>query len=53
MKRKNPLIGIIFWVIVSFLTLFPIYWLFVISVKPAVQLFSTPDLFVSDPFWGN
>ena len=53
MKRKNPLIGIIFWVIVSFLTLFPIYWLFVISVKPAVQLFSTPDLLVSDPFWGN
>lgn len=53
MKRKNPLIGIIFWVIVSFLTLFPIYWLFVISVKPAVQLFSTPDLLFSDPFWGN
>ena len=53
MNRKNPLIGIIFWVIVSFLTLFPIYWLFVISVKPAVQLFSTPDLLVSDPFWGN
>lgn len=53
MKRKNPLIGTIFWVIVSFLTLFPIYWLFVISVKPAVQLFSTPDLLFSDPFWGN
>lgn len=53
MKKQNPVIGIIFWTLVSFLTLFPIYWLFVISVKPAVQLFSTPDVILSDPFWGN
>lgn len=53
MKRKNSIIAMIFWILVSFLTLFPIYWLFVISVKPAVQLFSTPDLILSEPFWGN
>lgn len=53
MRKPSPIIGVIFWCLISFLTLFPIYWLFVISVKPAVQLFSTPDLIVRDPFWGN
>lgn len=53
MKKQSPVIGIVFWTLVSFLTLFPIYWLFVISVKPAVQLFSTPSLILTDPYWGN
>lgn len=53
MKKKNPYLALAFWGIVSFLTLFPIYWLFVISVKPAVQLFSTPDVILHDPYWGN
>ena len=53
MKKQSPIVGIIFWSLVSVLTLFPIYWLFVISVKPAVQLFSTPELILSDPYWGN
>lgn len=53
MKKQSPIVGIIFWTLVSFLTLFPIYWLFVISVKPAVQLFSTPDVILKDPYWGN
>lgn len=53
MHKKNPIIGIIFWLIISILTLFPIYWLFVISVKPAVQLFSTPEILLSEFYWGN
>lgn len=53
MKKSKQIFTILFWVFVSFLTLFPIYWLFVISVKPAVQLFSTPDVILSEPFWGN
>jgi len=53
MTKQSPVIGIIFWTLVSFLTLFPIYWLFVVSVTPVVKLFSTPDLLISDPFWGN
>ncbi|MDH2327123.1 carbohydrate ABC transporter permease [Cereibacter sp. SYSU M97828] len=44
---------VLFWIFVSFLTLFPIYWLFVISVKPAVELFSTPDLILRDFYWQN
>lgn len=53
MRKQNPIIGVVFWTFVSFLMLFPIYWLFVISVKPAVQLFSTPDVILSDPYRGN
>lgn len=53
MRKQNALVGVMFWTLVSFLTLFPIYWLFVISVKPAVQLFSTPGVWLTDPYWGN
>ena len=53
MKKQNSVLAVIFWLLISFVTLFPIYWLFVISVKPAVELFSTPDVLLSDPFWGN
>lgn len=53
MHKQNPYLAVLFWSIISLITLFPIYWLFVISVKPVVQLFSTPDIILSDPFWGN
>ncbi|MGR3660173.1 MAG: carbohydrate ABC transporter permease [Paracoccaceae bacterium] len=53
MKKKRTVFAVVFWVLVSFVTLFPIYWLFVISVKPVVQLFSTPDIILRDPYWGN
>ncbi|WP_151718970.1 carbohydrate ABC transporter permease [Gemmobacter serpentinus] len=53
MKRSNPWLMVLFWVIISFLTLFPIYWLFVISVKPAVDLFSTPDIWLTKVYWQN
>ncbi|ARC39016.1 carbohydrate ABC transporter permease (plasmid) [Paracoccus yeei] len=54
MRRKgNPWLAVLFWTLLSFLTLFPIYWLFVISVKPAVELFSTPSLWLTDLYWKN
>ncbi|WP_299656475.1 carbohydrate ABC transporter permease [uncultured Jannaschia sp.] len=53
MQRQRPWLSILFWVLISFLTLFPIYWLFVISVKPAVDLFSTPDLILKSFYWDN
>ncbi|WP_298817566.1 carbohydrate ABC transporter permease [uncultured Roseibium sp.] len=53
MKKTNPWILTLFWVGISFLTLFPIYWLFVISVKPAVELFSTPEVLLRDIYWQN
>ena len=53
MKRHRSWLYIPFWILISFATLFPIYWLFVISVKPAVDLFTTPDLFLSSIYWQN
>ncbi len=32
---------------------FPIYWLFVISVKPAVDLFTTPEVILKSVYWQN
>ncbi len=53
MRRQRTWLYLLFWTVVSFLTLFPIYWLFVISVKPAVELFSTPEVILSSVYWQN
>ena len=54
MKRgRNPWIPVTLWTAFSLLTLFPIYWLFVISVKPAVELFTTPDVILDTVIWDN
>ncbi|TFF25604.1 carbohydrate ABC transporter permease [Jiella endophytica] len=53
MKRHATWLYLLFWIVVSFLTMFPIYWLFVISVKPAVELFSTPEVLLSSVYWQN
>jgi ABC-type glycerol-3-phosphate transport system permease component len=53
MKRQRPWLSVLFWVAFSFVTLFPIYWLFVISVKPAVDLFTTPEVLITSFYWQN
>src|SRR5262245_49115627 len=53
MKRRRPWLTVVFWIFISFLTLFPIYWLFVISVKPAVDLFTTPEVILRSAYWQN
>ena len=53
MKRQGSWLYILFWIVVSFATLFPIYWLFVISVKPSVDLFTTPELMLRSIYWQN
>ncbi|RMC37413.1 carbohydrate ABC transporter permease [Paracoccus alkanivorans] len=53
MRNGNRWLPVLFWTLISFLTLFPIYWLFVISVKPAVELFSTPSVILTDIYWQN
>jgi multiple sugar transport system permease protein len=52
-KKGNPWLSVLIWTLISFLTLFPIYWLFVISVKPAVELFTTPSVWLTDIYWKN
>jgi multiple sugar transport system permease protein len=53
MPRNRPVLTVILWILLSFATLFPIYWLFVISVKPAVDLFTTPSVVLDTLYWKN
>src|SRR5215217_4529746 len=53
MKRQKPWLSILVWTLISFVTLFPIYWLFVISVKPTVDLFTTPEVILRSFYWQN
>ena len=53
MRAPNPWLNILLWLALSFATLFPIYWLFVISVKPAVDLFTTPEVILRSVYWKN
>jgi len=53
MRQQRPFLYLLFWLFLSVLTLFPIYWLFVISVKPAVDLFTTPSLILDTVYWKN
>lgn len=53
MRQQRPYIYLLLWLGLSLMTLFPIYWLFVISVKPAVELFTTPSLILDTVYWKN
>jgi len=53
MRPGNPVLSLLLWLVISFATLFPIYWLFVISVKPPVDLFTTPSLILDRAYWTN
>ena len=53
MRPSNPWLNVLLWIALSFATLFPIYWLFVISVKPAVDLFTTPSAILDTLYWDN
>lgn len=41
------------WIISSILTLFPIYWLFVVSAKSRIELFGSPSLAITSIFAEN
>lgn len=53
MRHRRPWLMALVWILISFVTLFPIYWLFVISVKPAVELFTTPEIILRTAYWQN
>lgn len=53
MQRSTPILSILLWTCLSFVTLFPIYWLFVISMKAPVDLFTTPDVILRALNWDN
>jgi ABC-type glycerol-3-phosphate transport system permease component len=53
MRRERPLLMLVFWILISFVTLFPIYWMFVVSAKSRVQLFGAPNFLVTSFFTEN
>ncbi len=53
MKKSKKWLHVCLWIALSLVTLFPIYWLFVISVKPAVELFTTPEVILRSFYWDN
>jgi ABC-type glycerol-3-phosphate transport system permease component len=53
MRRERPILMLVFWILISFVTLFPIYWMFVVSAKSRVQLFGAPNFLVTSFFTEN
>ncbi|MQT14271.1 carbohydrate ABC transporter permease [Segnochrobactrum spirostomi] len=53
MHRKRPLLSIAFWILSSFVTLAPIYWMFSVSAKSRVELFGSPSLIPKGFFKDN
>jgi multiple sugar transport system permease protein len=53
MRRQRPWLSILFWVVASLVTLFPIYWMFVVSAKSRVELFGKPTFIIRTFFSEN
>lgn len=51
--RRSPLPPFLIWIGVSLLTLFPIYWMFVVSAKSRVELFGAPTFIIRKFFTPN
>ena len=53
MRRQRPWLSIAFWAVASLVTLFPIYWMFVVSAKSRVELFGKPTFIIRTFFSEN
>ncbi|MGH6927612.1 MAG: carbohydrate ABC transporter permease [Dongiaceae bacterium] len=53
MRRPRPLLSFLFWTAASLVTLFPIYWMFVVSAKSRVELFGKPTFLIRSFFTEN
>lgn len=53
MKRHRPVLSILFWLVSSLITLFPIYWMFIVSAKSRVELFGAPNFIIKTFFSEN
>jgi ABC-type glycerol-3-phosphate transport system permease component len=53
MRRQRPWLSITFWIVASLVTLFPIYWMFVVSAKSRVELFGKPTFIIRTFFSEN
>jgi multiple sugar transport system permease protein len=53
MRKPRPIVSLMFWLCASVVTLFPIYWMFVVSAKSRVELFGAPNFIVRSFFAEN
>jgi ABC-type glycerol-3-phosphate transport system permease component len=53
MRPQRPWLSIAFWAVASLVTLFPIYWMFVVSAKSRVELFGKPTFIIRSFFSEN
>jgi ABC-type glycerol-3-phosphate transport system permease component len=53
MRRHRSWLSIGFWTVASLVTLFPIYWMFVVSAKSRVELFGAPSFIIRTFFTEN
>jgi ABC-type glycerol-3-phosphate transport system permease component len=57
MNRDRKGLSLLFWIGSSLITLFPIYWMFVVSAKSRVELFGAPTFliksFFSENYWAT
>jgi ABC-type glycerol-3-phosphate transport system permease component len=53
MTKRRPILMLAFWILASLVTLFPIYWMFVVSAKNRVQLFGRPNFLITSFFTEN
>lgn len=53
MRKPRPLLSFAFWTMASLATLFPIYWMFVVSAKSRVELFGKPTFIIRSFFSEN
>jgi multiple sugar transport system permease protein len=51
--RNRWLVSLLFWIAASFVTLFPIYWMFVVSARSRVELFGKPTFVIRKFFTEN
>ncbi|MDQ0467775.1 carbohydrate ABC transporter permease [Labrys wisconsinensis] len=52
-RDRHRLVSVCFWVVASLVTLFPIYWMFVVSAKSRVELFGRPSFLIKSFFTDN
>ncbi len=52
-RRSETLVNLAIWIVITFLTLIPIYWMFLVSGKSRVELFSRPSFVIKSFFEEN
>src|SRR5688572_4219418 len=53
MRGHSRWVQLVFWLFASLITLFPIYWMFVVSAKSRVELFGAPNFIIRSFYLQN